>query len=750
MTIMLPLTTLTPPLWRILQADTWNSTWNVLVATKLVGNNWTQGFFVEEFWRSCIPEPGQATIRYDMGLIDGQVYGVDNNGVEQDNINLIGNCIRIQCAPDPGDNSTPAWRTVWVGVVELHEDTIAPGGDTLIGSRKYHCLDLLTSFTKKQPLNRHGMYINGTFFVNAYGHPGYNSANWDGRILGNRESTGVTWYQSGFPLPWDTDNLLTTPVDVKTVFRSKLLCHSNFGGGTTWTDLQAIENALASSRVPNTPFFYITGQTTLINGANSNNAWPIEDGMNAWDFLSDMFKRQRGRGVAFLDWDDDSANPTGPLTVYIRLNPQTKDDITYTPIVGSADSIPGATTASTTVAVDLMGDHRNVSATFALGHRNQHAYDYVESLGEKIQVLATLDYASGPTDGSRTLDRRWSDQDATDFANAKAADINRVKQTSRWDAVYQLHGLRKDWLGTGSSGSGSTGRCDYRCDDSGALLIPGGTSQPDTAPDVVTVLQDLPLYVGYNYAASTPVRYDGAAETEAPSRRRPLLMVRDPTDNTKFIRCDDDFYSCSVRVTQYGIEIVHSGDQSAGLRFFDGTAHNINQLVVTVGLEMPYRVRMANGDINGARKKQLFHRGLHFWVAHELAIWDLSDVTVTAIGAIAKRGASFLRDDRAKLAREHAMACSWYLNQRRTATWQLKACGFLPGFYQDDGNGNSAATITAYPTIGQVVTTLKAAGHGANSSDPYTINTPITKVHFTNRSNGVTTWITDWSDLDLR
>ncbi len=50
----------------------------------------------------------------------------------------------------------------------------------------------------------------------------------------------------------------------------------------------------------------------------------------------------------------------------------------------------------------------------------------------------------------------------------------------------------------------------------------------------------------------------------------------------------------------------------------------------------------------------------------------------------------------------------------------------------------------AYPTIGQMVTTLSAGGI------EYAINTPITDMTYTVEGNGKTTWTTDWSDLNLQ
>ncbi len=750
MSIGLQYSTIRQPQWRILHAVTWGYAWKVLPTTKLTRGNWSQGYFVEEFWRSCIPEPGQAVIRYNTGQIDDTVYGTVNDGID-----LRGQYIRIQVAPDDGSGTEPAWKTVWVGVVEHQEDVMAPGSEIFQGQRKYYCLDLLASVTMQQPMNRHGMVINtDTFYIPAFGHPGYNGKNWDGRILGNKEATGVKWYDQGASfdkyLPWAQDNLSDAD---KALFRAKLFCHAPAGvstaAGAIWTDLQAVEHALASSRLPNTPYFYVAGSTSLLSNTN---AWPVEEAMSAWDFLSEMFKRQRGRGLAFLDWADDTSAPTGPLTPYITINPQTAADITYTePGASSASTIEGAATATTTATVDLEGDHRNISATFTLGDRNQHVYGYVESVGERIEVLATLDYLSN------SLESRWSSTDASNMVTNKASSVDKVRGSRRYEAVYQLHGLSKTWNGTVGNGNSATpSKADYRCNDDGTITT-GYTTPLDTSPAMVTMMSDLPLYVGYNYAATPVVRFDTATETLAPDRLKPLILVRTASD--RYVRADQTPYDCSISVSDYGIQVEHVRDVELGTRYFSGLAGGLGGtlsktvLVCTVCLQMPHRVRMASGNPYASRKKQIFHKGLHLWLANPDAIWDLSTATITAsTGAAGLRNAAptagggpgLLRDDRTRLAREHAMAAAWYMTPRRTASWQLKSCGFLPGFYQTDLNDNPTSTLYAYRHIGQLVTTLQAGG------ELHTLNTPITKVHFTNRGNGITTWITDWSDLDLR
>ncbi len=95
-----------------------------------------------------------------------------------------------------------------------------------------------------------------------------------------------------------------------------------------------------------------------------------------------------------------------------------------------------------------------------------------------------------------------------------------------------------------------------------------------------------------------------------------------------------------------------------------------------------------------------------------------------------------VRDDRDSLAQLHALAWAWYGAERRTATFQLRDCGLLPSFVQQD------TTAVTYPQLGDLIGTLTAGGTA------WTLNTPVTGVIFDAQDN-TTTWLTDWSDLDF-
>jgi hypothetical protein len=272
-------------------------------------------------------------------------------------------------------------------------------------------------------------------------------------------------------------------------------------------------------------------------------------------------------------------------------------------------------------------------------------------------------------------------------------------------------------------------------------------------------MHDLPLLEGYTYT-STPARKDGQTETGMPPRRAPLILIR--TAANRYLTGEEASFPLTLNVSQDGI-LVHAPqdlDDGGAYRSVSNTStlnlgavYNIAQLGVTVGLRLAHRVRMANGDVAGRRKLSIEHNDLHLWLAHPGAIWDVDSAnraSAAPVGSPGLRNAAggtanapgILRDDRSALAQLHALACSWYLDERRTASWALNACGFLPSFQVADSNGDPGSSVT-YPTIGQLVTTITAAGQ------IHTVNTPITSVHY-DRERDQTTWTTDWGQLDFQ
>ncbi len=799
MSVTLPYANEKWPMHRILTKPSWGGNtgiWTIEpMADKFSSTNNAFGYEVLSYSRVALPANGNARIRFRFGKIDGRIVAMSETtqqvGVGRawssatDTVSipsLVNKEIRIQAAPRPvigtdGTMPDPAWRTVWWGQCEFQEVHDWPGGIIPSGEAIYLCNDALFRMSR-WPLNKHGLYTTssaGGYFQqgNLTGHPGYNACGFDGTTRGNLESSGVTFDPTADQGPESGGDGL------RNVFM-----HTWPGAGRVWTDRQAVEHAMNVARPRNEPVFLLSGSTDLFTQP-AGSPWPVDEDDTAWDFLNRVIKRQRGRGLAFLDWDDDVATPTGSLAVKITVRPQTLGDITYVePLAGGLQTtrtMQGATSAGTTVAVDLIGDHRNVAEAYMLGDRNAHRVDYLETRGERIEVLVTLSrWDSRSTEVS--LGNRWTTTQAATFAALTPAQ--RVSEGYR--PVYQLYGIPRAWGGSAGDHNGGTivpiHRVDYLCLDNGAISFAGGpTSFRDdtgeslsppsegaaiTSPAVLEIMHDLPLLEGYTYTGTTPGRQDAESESGTPSRRPPLVLVR--IGDNRYLSGDAIAWPIGIHIDRDGIAMAAPSDAPSGLRVVSdstiqslGAAYSNSAIGCTVALRLPQHVRYASyaTDSSGAlvtssnirRRKVITHNNIHLWLASPGAIWDVDSASFngSTSGYSVKRNAcqgstdnpGILRDDRPALACLHALASEWYLRERRTATWALRACGFLPSFNYADGNGAIGGTIT-YPVLGQTVTRLLAGGQGN------TINTPITSVMYDNEG-GVTTWTTDWSELDF-
>ena len=737
--ITLPLENQAFPVLRILTRQSWGG-----AATS--GGGWQiqpmlrrgpakHGFRVLSWDRVALPEVGRAAFAVDYGLFDAAVVTTAPD--------LKNHEVRIQVAERPElDSDEPTgWTTAWWGTVDSVEDRMSPGASVPRGTRIYHCVDGLQR-TKRWAIDHHGVTVkhldNNFIFPGVAGTLSYNVSP-SGTVVGNRHASQFDWQaaQANYHAPI----------------------------GDRWSDQQAAEHALTISR-PNAgePLFRFAGATDLLAGETP---WRVAERENCHDFVARVCRRERGKGLVFVDWAD-AADPAGPLSVFLTVRPQLAADIVWTdPIGGTVTTIQGATSRGTTTAVDLIGDHRNCAADFNLAGMGAHRFDYVETLGEPITVLATLSYLDSPTGSGINVDgitlvRGWSPKHQADYFRTFTA-VKRQEAAHR--PVYQLHLFNPRWPGLAGDGNGGASvpihRIDYRCTDGGYLRTPETLTEAEkaipensafTSPLEVSVREDLPLFQGYDYSATIPARVDEAAEDESPKRRKLALYVR--LGANRYLDVDQTAAgSVYASVDGNGIWAVHSGDEGAGTRFFGDTAlaglgsvYSYDKLVLTVALELPHRVRMATGDPNGKRRATIRLPGVHLDVASPGAIWELDTATgSSSLGYAARRGAcsgsvsggpGLLRDDRAALATAHALACSWYLTQRRNATWALKACSALGSFATADG-----ATVS-YPTLGQVVTTIAANGQ------TLAIGTPITSVAY-DAEAGVTRWETGWAALDL-
>jgi hypothetical protein len=712
------------------------------------------GFYLKHFERVTFPQVGTAAFGYVYGDFDDtSVQPID------DNDGLRNAEIRIQVC----DKGTEAWRTVYWGTVDYIEDVGSPGALIPRGERIFHCVDGFYR-TKRWTMDRHGFDVTtvlGNYSAgDAYGHPGYNwSRHNDGITSGNKSSSQYT-----------------SPTGVT------LTLHTPPGAGHKWTDQEAVENALGSSKPAGEPLFALSamaaGALEMLSGTN---AWEVKAGESVFDFATRVLKRERGRGLVFVDWEDDSGDPDGPLTVKLTVNSQLADNIVYVldPDTGSTAQLEGAVALGTSITVDLTGDHRCVNGSLSLSDPDQFRLGWLETEGEEIEVLTTLSYIDGqvgtvPSVDGRTLIRGWSNADQTAFTGFTGSAAPK-KQEARYKNVFQLHRFNTGWDGYAGDGNGGTlNRADYRCSMLGKIVSPEhldpltAEEKKDpavlarTSPLLVDVLSDLPLYEGYVYTGDTPTRVDNTTEKDSPHRRKLMGYVRVAAN--RYLDFDQtSLGSIHMSSDGHGIWIVNSGDDGAGSRFFSstatstlGAAYNYYAIVLTVALRLPHRVRFASGDpLTAGRRGKIYIPGCHLWLATPGAIHDLDTTTSSSGGYAARRNAcggsntdpGILRDDRTGLAQIHALAWAWYGTdtERRSAGWSLKACGFLPSYEAYEGasipTDGSSTTPVSYPTIGQVVTTLTANGND------HTLNTPITRVRY-DAERAVTRWETEWHGLE--
>ena len=772
MAIVLPLRNERYPLLRVLTSSGFNlgagvGGWQVQPMNSKRPRGY--GFEVLNWSRVALPAVGEATLRYRFGRVDGDLVGIQSaaqvtsllagNGPSQaieglSAPDLRGAEVRIQAAPAVADGLTPAWRTVWWGQVEIQEDETWPGAAYPTGQRVYRCADGLAR-TRRWMLDRHAFIERspgGTdvfypsfagaldTFGGCQGHPGYN-AMVDGALRGNRDSAGSRTHNP--------------TLDVGGGY----IVHGRPGSPltTTWNDLQVVEHALRVTRPKGEPLMSVVGYNGTVSATSgttwlsqSASSWPVSDDESAFGMVARVCRRQRGRGMAWVDWADDTADPTGPLAVRLAVAPMVAGDVPVGYNGSFQAPLPGAASAVSIATVDLIGDHRLDATGFRLGQPDQHTYHAVESVGERIEVVATLSVLD------TSLAKRFTTQADTAF-NA----LDSAKRTDdAWLAVLHNWGIPRAWEWVaGDHDGGSFHRIDYRCDDAGRCIPPGFGTFLDSSPLTVEILPDLPLLVGYDYSGATAVR-GGGTETGTPARRAPLILVR--TALGRYLKGDEIGRPLTLQIDGDGITVYHSNDIATGSRVFGsvvaGTTLYVSAaLGVTVALRTPNPVRMrsyADGHTadTARRKLTIRHPGLHLWLADYAAIWDIDTALRNSHGSPARYRAAggtndalpgVIRDDRPALAVLHAMACSWYLTARRTASWTLRACGFLPDFERVTDVATQATTTVTYPRLGQLITTIAAGGQ------TYTLGTPVSSISY-DAEDGATTWETDWPGLDFQ
>ena len=719
------------------------SAWQPLpMAQRLWADTWSPGFIIDSWRRRSLPMIGEALFRYQVGQINGKRVGGTDQAGNPIPADLYAAEVRLQTGilpptdPEQQAGWQPQWRTAWWGTVELQSD------EAVAGERRYHCFDGLYR-AKHWRMTSHRAVVDGQDYYGR-GQPGYNLGVEDfyARSYGNKCADPAKVYDEHGDLP-----------DWAKAYARAFTWNASTSGANApaekWTDLDVVRHLLVAYRGPSDPVFKVDGTTELLSSGIA--PWAVRESAPAWDLLARICDRKRGRGLVYCDWEDDSAALAGDdfetFQPRLMVAPPFRADLTYTPPGGSQVTLPGSTTAGRAGPLDLAGDQRLVEGSLRIGDRYQWRYDYIENIGERLQVAVTV----SPQDGS--LGKRWSSADQTSFL---AVTDPRRRNTARWDPVFQRFGLPPDWDLIAKDGNNANPeRMDYYCEEDGSLAV-SDDSISRSSILTIRLLGNLPFYEGWNYA-STPARYDSAQELLAPPRRPILVLQRQSGD--QFLDLTRLGFSAQVDPS-FGVLIRWNGDQNEAVagRWFGGAAcrsANIpaaaepEALVLTLCLELGERVRFASGNPEGRRRQTIEHPGIHLWLAHPGCIWELDRALSSIPSAAAKRapaGATLgspgiLRDDRAYLAQLHALSCVWYLQDHRTLTWSLKDCAALGRFAQADG------TITTYHRIGDLVTDLSYRDR-AGVDQVVTADTPVTSEGY-DAAAGIWTWETDWSELDL-
>jgi hypothetical protein len=796
--VPIPTTIYDPPKFRVLTAQSFGGTagdctkstasWTTL--SQPDPTTWSGGYELLRITRRAFPEIGEASFRFVYGEIPGTTDSPDI---------LLYNEVRLQLY----DTINSEWVTVFWGQVVAQERQDMPGASDFRGVTVYHCVDGFAR-TQKWILNYSGYDSGSTQVLGpARGHPGYNyMMDSDGPLLGNM-SPSKTYSVDGIAVPCHT---------WQGAFAVNA-SHPDGSGNTNpalqvnnkWSELAMVNHACLAVKPVGEPAFtlaYNEDHALLVYSPQ-----PVYDNESVFSVVTRITNRRRGQGTVWVDWTD---NLDGSLHVFLGFCPPVYDDLSYT-IPGTMTSvlIEGAESAGTVYqwngdeVLDLEGDPRNIDAMFAYSEAALNVYDEIDTMGERIEVAATLCMYDGAEDNmtdvyddmSYALSPRWSPTDVYTFA--------RLPQWQRtqpyWDFIFQTAGLPRDWAGFAGNGINTDKqRVDFRTDAAGEIIAPHVSDYTDTMANMVELLPYLPFYEGYDYSKSVPQKTDSSQQFGLPQRRQLAVYIRPSgwsqalyvgydedrwflpggglpqvvTNEKVYPQSLGDYFSPSVTVQPDGIIFKSANAQNAGIRVisdpvFDATLdanYQINadlpvtRVAFTIGLRMPWRMQFTSygDDFYGSswttarKRKVIYIENAHLWLAAANCIWDLSqtdvDISGGAQGYAARRNALGSSDYAPAVLRDDRAIVIRY--HTLAAEWYLNPRSRLCFGMQYCGLlpftwGSYSQSTGMHPKLGQFVQTANESGGGIE------VETVVTQVDY-DHQNMTTRWETDYYELEMR
>jgi len=279
---------------------------------------------------------------------------------------------------------------------------------------------------------------------------------------------------------------------------------------------------------------------------------------------------------------------------------------------------------------------------------------------------------------------------------------------------------------------------------SAGAITSANDGSPFYSPALLTLDNQLPILGAYNYTTNPPVSLNvGATDSAA----MPFQIYQKVGPGPVFIDIREAERVSVTRNGPSGLELIIGTDEDAA-RFFEN--YPIATIAITVSLTTPNHLRMektrpgAFSTDPNRNKKTIRASGMALHIAFDSAIWSLDSATLddTLPGYTPRRKAAnpaglygLLRDDRDKIAQLLILASQWYLIDRKTVSWAIRACGTGGAWTDLEGDEH------AWPALGDVVNNF------AYDGDTVLIDGPITSVLY-DADEDITSWVTGFGDFD--